>query len=90
MIKAVTPVSVLTFSYLLLKKEVAAKTWAIVSVISLGVGIASYGEIDFDLLGFSVQLFAILVESCRLVLIQILLQGFGMDPLVVSPELRQF
>lgn len=30
------------------------------------------------------QLLAIMIESCRLVLIQILLQGFGMDPLVVS------
>lgn len=36
-------------------KTASAKLWGIVSIISLGVIIASYGEIDFDLLGFSVQ-----------------------------------
>ena len=103
MIKAVTPVVVLGVSVLFGVKTASAKLFGIVCIISLGVAIASYGEIDFDLLGFSVQvleenqkgccnaitdrplqLFAILIESCRLVLIQILLQGFGMDPLVVG------
>ncbi|GAA97915.1 uncharacterized protein L969DRAFT_96293 [Mixia osmundae IAM 14324] len=82
MIKAITPVSVLAVSVLFKVKTASAKLYGIVGIISLGVIIASYGEIDFDLLGFTVQIIAILVESCRLVLIQILLQGLGMSPLV--------
>lgn len=75
----------------------------IVSCISIGVGIASFGEIKFEWSGFLIQvrserwlarwlvsilltpraqLLAIGIESCRLVLIQILLQGWGMSPLV--------
>lgn len=55
MIKAITPVVVLAVSVLFKVKTASAKLFGIVCIISLGVGIASYGEIDFDLLGFSVQ-----------------------------------
>jgi len=55
MIKAITPVVVLAVSVIFKVKTASAKLFGIVCIISLGVGIASYGEIDFDLLGFSVQ-----------------------------------
>jgi len=50
-------------------------------LISLGVGVASYGEAEFDLAGFVVQGLALIVEGSRLTLIQIVLQGIGMDPI---------
>jgi len=54
-IKAFTPVSVLLVSAAFRLKELNARILCIVGVISLGVTIASYGEIDFELIGFLVQ-----------------------------------
>lgn len=81
MIKAFTPVSVLLVSAAFKLKELNQKIIAIVCCISLGVAIASYGEVDFELVGFLVQALAIGIESCRLVMVQIMLQGLGLDPL---------
>lgn len=58
MIKAVTPVVVLGVSVLFKLKTASAKLWGTVCLISVGVAIASYGEIQFDMLGFSIQLLA--------------------------------
>jgi len=46
------------------------------------VCIASYGELRFNLEGFIYQAVSILFESFRLVMIQLLLHGQKMDPLV--------
>ncbi|KAI5476281.1 DUF250 domain membrane protein [Pseudohyphozyma bogoriensis] len=81
MLKAFTPVSVLLISFAMRLKEPSQKLLAIVMLISAGVAIASYGEIEFEMIGFLVQALAIAIESCRLVLVQILLQGMNMDPL---------
>lgn len=42
-------------------------------VISTGVGIASYGQVDFSRIGFAIQMTAIVVEATRVTLIQIIL-----------------
>ncbi|BGO91432.1 hypothetical protein NBRC10512_003092 [Rhodotorula toruloides] len=81
MIKAFTPVSVLLVSASFGLKELTRKILLIVSLISFGVALASYGEVEFELIGFLVQALAIGIESCRLVLVQKLLQGFGLDPI---------
>ncbi|GAA5945818.1 hypothetical protein JCM3775_006789 [Rhodotorula graminis] len=81
MIKAFTPVSVLLVSAAFGLKELTRKILFIVSLISFGVALASYGELDFEIWGFLVQALAICIESCRLVLVQKLLQGFGLDPI---------
>ena len=39
-------------------------------VVTVGVAIASYGEINFVLIGFLMQLAAILIEACRLIMVQ--------------------
>ena len=54
-IKAFTPVSVLLVSAAFKLKELNQKIMAIVACISLGVAIASYGEVEFELIGFLVQ-----------------------------------
>lgn len=57
-IKAFTPVSVLLVSAAFKLKELNQKIMAIVACISLGVAIASYGEVEFELIGFLVQVSA--------------------------------
>lgn len=55
------------------------------AVISGGVLVASYGEIQFDLVGLVYQVGSVISEALRLVLTQILLQrkGIKMDPITI-------
>ena len=55
-----------------------------VSVIVIGIVIASFGEIKFVFIGFLYQLGGIVFEAVRLVMVQRLLSSaeFKMDPLV--------
>lgn len=84
MLKAVTPVAVLIASWVLAVEEPNLKKLGNVSAIVVGVVIASYGEIEFKLIGFVFQAFGIAFEATRLVMVQRLLSGseFKMDPLV--------
>jgi uncharacterized membrane protein YvlD (DUF360 family) len=43
---------------------------------------AAYGEVHFEMIGFICQCAAIVFEASRLVMIQILLHGMKMDPIV--------
>jgi len=54
----------------------------IVVAISVGVALASHGELRFNLIGFITQAAAVACEASRLVMIEILLHGQNMDPLV--------
>jgi hypothetical protein len=60
------------------------KTLGNVSFIVIGVILASFGEIMFDLTGFIYQVTGVMFEATRLVLIQMILSSpdFKMDPLV--------
>lgn len=53
-----------------------------VLLIVAGVIVASYGEIDFMIIGFTFQMAGITAEAIRLVLVEKLLRDFKMDPLV--------
>lgn len=53
--QAFTPVSVLLVSAAFGLKELTRKILLIVALISFGVALASYAEIDFELIGFLVQ-----------------------------------
>ncbi|KAK4053957.1 hypothetical protein OIO90_003794 [Microbotryomycetes sp. JL221] len=81
MLKAFGPVAYLLAAFALGTKAFSAKSLAIVCVISTCVGVASYGEANFNLIGFSIQATAIAIEATRVTLIQILLQGGDMSPL---------
>lgn len=52
-------------------------------VITAGVAIASYGEINFVIIGVAMQLVSVATESVRLSLVQILLQrrGLSLNPI---------
>lgn len=82
MLKAFTPVAVLIISFAFGLKQLSGQLTMIVGCISFGVALASYGEGDFAMDGFICQVLAIGFESSRLVMIQVLLQGLKMDPLV--------
>lgn len=82
MLKAFTPVAVLIISFSFGLKQLSTTLTAIVVMISFGVATASYGELEFNMTGFIFQVLAIAFESTRLVMVQVLLQGLKMDPLV--------
>lgn len=82
MLKAFTAVAILLISWAFRLQEPSRKLGAIVCMISCGVALASRGELHFNLLGFLIQGAAVAFEASRLVMIQILLHGMKMDPLV--------
>ncbi|KAG8754190.1 hypothetical protein FRC14_005307 [Serendipita sp. 396] len=82
MLKAFTPVTILLISFSLRTQTPSRRLLLIVVSISLGVSMASYGELRFNAIGFGIQSLAIIFEASRLVMIEILLQGLKMDPLV--------
>ncbi|TQV92580.1 hypothetical protein V2A60_009053 [Cordyceps javanica] len=83
MLKATTPMAVLLAGWALGVSQPTLKQAANVSVIVLGVIIASVGEIDFVLAGFVIQLGGVMFEALRLTMVQRLLSGdLKMDPLV--------
>jgi len=82
MLKAFTPVAILLISWTFRIQEPNKKLAVIVFMISIGVALASHGELKFNLVGFITQAAAVAFEASRLVMIQILLHGMKMDPLV--------
>ncbi|KAI0322854.1 triose-phosphate transporter family-domain-containing protein [Amylostereum chailletii] len=82
MLKAFTPVSILLISWAFRLQEPNRKLAVIVFMISSGVALASHGELRFNLVGFIFQAAAVAFEASRLVMIQILLHGLKMDPIV--------
>lgn len=82
MLKAFNPVAILLISFAFKLQDPNARLMAIVAMISTGCALAAYGEVHFELFGFLCQCAAIAFEASRLVMIQILLHGLKMDPLV--------
>ncbi|KZT03749.1 TPT-domain-containing protein [Laetiporus sulphureus 93-53] len=82
MLKAFVPVAILLISWTFRIQEPSKKLAMIVMMISCGVALASHGELHFNLIGFLTQAAAVVFEASRLVMIQILLHGLKMDPLV--------
>ncbi|TFK46877.1 TPT-domain-containing protein [Heliocybe sulcata] len=82
MLKAFVPVAILLISWTFRIQEPNRKLGVIVFMISSGVALASHGELHFNLVGFIIQALAVVFEASRLVMIQILLHGMKMDPLV--------
>ncbi|KAK0859572.1 hypothetical protein LTS02_009095 [Friedmanniomyces endolithicus] len=84
MLKATMPIAVLLTSWTMRVSEPSLKTLGNVSLIVVGVIIASFGEIKFVLTGFLFQCGGIVFEAIRLVMVQRLLSAseFKMDPLV--------
>ncbi|KAJ5293768.1 hypothetical protein PENANT_c002G06406 [Penicillium antarcticum] len=84
MLKATTPVAVLLATWGMGMAPANMKVLANVSIIVVGVIIASFGEVKFQLVGFLFQVGGIIFEATRLVMVQGLLSSadFKMDPMV--------
>ncbi|KAF3769476.1 TPT-domain-containing protein [Cryphonectria parasitica EP155] len=84
MLKATTAVAVLLATWAFAIAPPNMKVLGNVAIIVLGVVIASFGEIKFELWGFVYQIGGIVTEALRLVMVQRLLSSgdFKMDPLV--------
>ncbi|GAB7348932.1 hypothetical protein MBLNU459_g7618t1 [Dothideomycetes sp. NU459] len=84
MLKATNVVATLLASWAFQIEPPSLKKFGNVSMIVVGVIIASYGEIQFVFIGFLYQVGGIVFESIRLVMMQRLLSSaeFKMDPLV--------
>ncbi|TEA18222.1 putative sugar phosphate/phosphate translocator [Colletotrichum sidae] len=86
MLKAGAPVAVLFVSWMWGVADPSMRTLYNILLIVAGVGLASFGEIEFSWIGFIFQMGGILFEAVRLVMIQVLLKGDEsaqkMDPLV--------
>ncbi|KAJ7185639.1 TPT-domain-containing protein [Mycena filopes] len=82
MLKAFNAVAVLLISWTFRIAEPNRRLALIVFMISSGVALTSTGELRFNLLGFLIQAAAVCFEASRLVMIEVLLHGMKMDPLV--------
>ncbi|OTA02334.1 hypothetical protein A9Z42_0026660 [Trichoderma parareesei] len=84
MLKAASPVAVLFASWSWGVAEPSLSKFINVLVIVLGVAISSFGEIQFSWIGFFFQIGGTCFEAVRVVMIQVMLSGEGlnMDPLV--------
>ncbi|MCO5556692.1 hypothetical protein L7F22_010243 [Adiantum nelumboides] len=83
MLKAVMPVAVFLIGVAVGLESLNIKMLTIMSIISLGVLVASYGEIGFDWVGVVYQLGGVIGEASRLICIEILLKqkGVKLNPL---------
>lgn len=81
MLKAFTPVAVLVFSFFAGIESPSCMEVNIVMVICVGVALTSVGESFFSWTGFTFQSLAILAESSRLVLTNLLMKSLKLDPL---------
>jgi drug/metabolite transporter (DMT)-like permease len=75
MVKALTPMLTLAIAVSMGMERTSPALWAIVTMMTVGVGIASWGEIEFDAWGLALQLASITAEGARLVVAQALLQA---------------
>jgi hypothetical protein len=78
MLKALMPVAVFLVGCVFKTNRFHWPTFMNMILVTIGVAVASYGEVNFNLVGVAFQLSSIVMESVRLVLVQILLQSRGL------------
>lgn len=83
MLKALMPVAVFTTGCIFGNETFSTNIMANMVVVTAGVAIASYGEINLVWVGVFLQLLSVATESTRLTLVQILLQkrGLSLNPI---------
>lgn len=82
MLKAFNPVVILLISFAFRMQDPSRRLLGVVAMISAGCAIAAWGELHFEIVGFVCQCLALCFEASRLVMIEVLLHGMKMDPLV--------
>jgi len=74
MLKACTPMVVLGVAAMQGTEKASLNICVIVGLMTLGVGVASWGELHFDWVGVLLQVFAFTIEAFRLQAVQFLMQ----------------
>ncbi|GLC60734.1 hypothetical protein PLESTB_001665000 [Pleodorina starrii] len=77
MLKAFCPVVTMLLLFAARLETASRRLVAAVSLIAVGVALASYGELNLSLFGLAAMLVSVVAESVRLVLTQHLLVGSG-------------
>ncbi|KAK2076286.1 hypothetical protein QBZ16_001218 [Prototheca wickerhamii] len=78
MLKALMPVAVFSIGCVFKTETFSWPIFSNMILVTIGVAIASFGEINFNVVGVMFQMGAIVAESIRLVLVQLLLQARGL------------
>ena len=73
MLKALSPVMVYSIGCAIGIEQYTHKRLVNMAVVTVGVMIASYGELNFNAFGFFVQIVAVVVEACRIISVQLVL-----------------
>ena len=73
MLKALSPVTVYSIGCAIGIEQYTHKRLLNMAVVTVGVMIASYGELNFNAFGFFVQIVAVVVEACRIISVQLVL-----------------
>lgn len=81
MLKSFTPVPMLCLAYILGRETPSIVQTVLVLVISFGVAMTSVGEVNFSLLGFILQISAILADVSRTTLMDLVLVDLQLDSL---------
>lgn len=76
MVKSGTPVMMLLMAFMIGRERVSVLQLAIVALISVGVAVASAGELHFSLVGFLLQLAAMCADVSRITLLETVLADF--------------
>eukprot|EP01023_Acetabularia_acetabulum_P021928 TRINITY_DN21673_c0_g1_i1.p1 TRINITY_DN21673_c0_g1~~TRINITY_DN21673_c0_g1_i1.p1 ORF type:complete len:371 (-),score=15.74 TRINITY_DN21673_c0_g1_i1:229-1233(-) len=77
MLKAISPVSVYVIGVVFGNESIGISRSINMVIVAVGIAVAVFGEIDFVPIGVIMQLIAIVLESVRLNLLQMLLQSKG-------------
>ena len=81
MVKAFTPVPVLILSFLVGREKPSIVQFFIVIVVSAGVTLSSIGELEFSTVGFLIQISAVLLDSIRGIIMDLMLKDLQLDSL---------
>eukprot|EP00887_Chlorella_sp_A99_P007875 scaffold20.g7875.t1 len=80
MLKALMPVAVFSVGCVFGTERFSWPVMSNMILVTIGVAIASFGEINFNIVGVAFQLGSVVIESIRLVLVQLLLQLYYVAP----------
>ncbi|KAJ7294914.1 hypothetical protein O6H91_Y007100 [Diphasiastrum complanatum] len=85
MLKAIMPVAVFVFGALVGLEALNLRMMSIMCLISFGVLVASFGEINFNWAGVIYQLGGVIGEASRLILMELLIKrkGLKLDPITM-------
>lgn len=85
MLKAIMPVAVFLLGASFGLEELSMKMMGTMTIISAGVSIASYGEVNFNWIGVVYMMGGVVGEAFRLIFIELLLKrkGLKLDPIIM-------